>query len=199
MKKIYLELYNQKFIYRCNFPYYNQLLIIMYKDIITKEKIPGIYILMNNRNELSYNMIFEEVINLITFNRLLDLEIETIVTDSERALMNAVKTFFPKAQRVACYFHFKEDILRNLRVYGLYKEEDKVESKKVLKLLSTIPYIYNRNIYKFDYILNEIKKQFSRYSNFIDNYFLKTKKELFIDNSLNYQIIPEDCRNNNLL
>ena len=150
----------------------------MYKDIITEEKIPGIYILMNNRIEQSYNMIFDDVINLITFNRLLDLEIETIVTGSERPLMNAVKTFFPKAQRVACYYHFKEDILRNLRVYGLYKEEDKVESKKVLKLLESIPYIYNGNINIFDYIVKEIKIKYSKYSNFIDNTSLKQKRNL---------------------
>ena len=46
---------------------FTQLLIIMYKDIITDLKIAGIYILLNSKNEDLYNMVFEDVIKLITW------------------------------------------------------------------------------------------------------------------------------------
>ena len=54
----------------------------MYKDIITEEKIPGIYILMNNRIVQSYNMIFDDVINLITFNLFALVAIKSTLTFS---------------------------------------------------------------------------------------------------------------------
>ena len=47
-----------------------QLLIIMYKDIITDLKIAGIFILLNSKNEDFYNMVFEEIIKLITWQGL---------------------------------------------------------------------------------------------------------------------------------
>ena len=37
---------------------YEQILIILYKDIITKEKIPGCYIIMNNKRYDIYKDIF---------------------------------------------------------------------------------------------------------------------------------------------
>ena len=39
----------------------------MYKDIITYLIIPRLYILMNSKNEELYNMVFEEVVKLITW------------------------------------------------------------------------------------------------------------------------------------
>ena len=91
----------------------------MYKDILTDQRIPGIYILLNRKSEEIYKMVFEDVINLITWNGLKEFNIKTIVTDSEKALMNIIKYFFPSVQWVACFFYYKQDILRNLRIHGL--------------------------------------------------------------------------------
>ena len=178
---------------------FTQLLIIMYKDIITDLKIPGIYILLNSKNEDLYNMVFEDVIKLISWQGLKKINIKTIVTDSERALMNSVNKNFPKAQRVACYFHYKEDIIRNLRTYGLYKNEMKNTTNEVIKILSSIPFIYKGKIEIVKKIIEETKSKYPNYSNFIDNYFINNKMQYFKDNSLNYSIIPDDCRTNNFL
>ena len=175
------------------------MLIIMYKDILTELKIPGIYILMNSKNEELYNMVFEDVIKLITWGGLKILNIKTIVTDSEKALMNSVKKYFLSTQRVACYFHYKQDIIRNIRSYGLYKDSQKLISNEIIKILSSIPFLYKGNIEIVNKIIDETKKSYKNYSNFIDNYFLTNKMQYFIDNSLNYDIIPEDCRTNNFL
>ena len=165
----------------------------MYKDIITDLKIPGIYILMNSKNEELYNMVFENVIKLITWGGLKILNIKTIVTDSEKALMNSVKKYFPSTQRVACYFHYKQGIIRNIRSYGLYKDSQKLISNEIIKIISSIPFLYKGNIEIVNKIIDETKKSYKNYSNFIDNYFLTNKIQYFIDNSLNYDIIPEDC------
>ena len=113
--------------------------------------------------------------------------------------MNSIKKNFPDTHRVACYFHYKEDIIRNIRKYGLYKSEMKIISNEVIKILSSIPFVYKGNIEIVKKILEETKSKYKNYSNYIDNYLINNKMQYFIDNSLNYNIIPEDCRTNNFL
>ena len=106
------------------------MLIIMYKDIITNLKIPGIYILLNSKQERLYKLVFESIVKNIFDNFIEYYNLETIVTDQEQALVNTIKKFFPKCKRISCLFHYKQDILRNLKSYGLYK---KIQKKKLTK------------------------------------------------------------------
>ena len=180
-------------------PEFKQMLIIMYKDIITDLKIPGLYIIMNSKKEELYDFILSSIFNLLTKNNSINLDLETIVTDQEKALINSLKKFFPNTQPISCLFHYKQDILRNLRLYGLYKKEFKEESKNLIKALGKLPFKYKGDIsviYKFceDYIKNNVI-----YKNFLNNYFLPNKIPYFNDNSLNYFNIPKDCRTNNFL
>ena len=43
----------------------------MYKDLITEQKIPGVYILMNSQEEILYDIFFESISDLITNNNFL--------------------------------------------------------------------------------------------------------------------------------
>ena len=63
-------------------------------DLITKINIPALYILMKGKTEKHYDLVFESIYNIITQYRAIDIEIETIITDSEPALINVVKKFF---------------------------------------------------------------------------------------------------------
>ena len=96
-------------------PEYSQLLLIMYIDKIKNLKIPSLYILMNGKNEDLYDNVFNSVINIITQNRSYELEINTIVTDAETALINSIKKFFSNTKRISCLFHYKQAIIRNIR------------------------------------------------------------------------------------
>ena len=100
---------------------FEELLIFMYKGVITELKIPGIYALLNNKSEKIYELVFNDVLKILTWNSLRELNVKTVVTYSEKALINNVNRFFPNSQRVACYYHYKSDILRNIKSYGLYK------------------------------------------------------------------------------
>ena len=96
-------------------------------------------------------------------------------------------------------FYYKEDILRNLKTYGLYNKSNKKISNNILYKLGKLPFQYNSNI---DFILEECKKintEYPLYTNFINNYFLKFHLDYFKDNSLNYSNIPKDCRSNSFL
>ena len=104
---------------------FKQLLIVMCMDLITKINIPALYILMNGKTEKHYDLVFESIYNIITQYRAIDIEIETIITDTEPALINIVKKFFPNSKRIACFFHYKQDLIRNIRLYCLYKKDQK--------------------------------------------------------------------------
>ena len=89
-------------------PEFKQLLIIMYRDIITSQNIPGIYILINGKFEEFYDIVFDSLIRIITQNHKYDLNVETIVTDTELALINVLKKYFPNSRRIGCFFHYKK-------------------------------------------------------------------------------------------
>ena len=58
---------------------FSQLLIFMYKDLLKELKIPGLFILMNEKFQKYYDIIFSSVINIITRENKYELNIHTIV------------------------------------------------------------------------------------------------------------------------
>ena len=171
----------------------------MYKDIITELKIPGIFILLSGKNQFLYDYIFSSIINIVTNNRKFDLNILLIVSDSEKALVNSIKKNFPNSLRISCYFHYKQDLIRNIKQYGLYKKKDKEISDKIIQKLSNLPFEYNGDMKIINQKLNKIIKKFPLYENYINNYFKVNKYEYFEDLSLDYNRIPIDFRTNNYL
>ena len=55
---------------------YAQLLTINYKDIKTLEYYPGFYILISNKTEIIYDMIFKSIKNILSQNNIYNLKIE---------------------------------------------------------------------------------------------------------------------------
>ena len=154
---------------------------------------------MNIKSEISYEIIFNSIINFITQFRIYDLDINTIVTDGETAIVKSVKIIFPNARRISCLFHYKQDIMRNIRTYGLYKSNNKQLSDIIINKLSIIPIIYKGDIKIVNKELDNIINNYPIYINFINNYFKINKLPFFIDKSLNYSDIPLDCRTNNYI
>ncbi len=121
---------------------YYKLLIIMYKNIITNLKIYTFYILFNSKKEELYDIVFESIINNILKEDYNNLNFETIIMDQELALINSTNKFFPNTKIISCLFHYKQDILRNLKAFGLYKQKYKAESEIILDRLGLIPMLY---------------------------------------------------------
>ena len=101
---------------------------------------------MNNKTEILYNYIFESLFRIIWSKKLEDINVQIIVTDQETALVNNVKKYFPKSLRISCLFHYKQDLMKNLRTYGLMKKKFKEGSLKLLKKLGNLPFIYKGDI-----------------------------------------------------
>ena len=62
---------------------FEQLLIIIYIDELTNEKIPGIFVLINCKIQEIYEKILMSICNIITQNNTLDFNLKAITSDSE--------------------------------------------------------------------------------------------------------------------
>ena len=109
---------------------YLQTIIIMYIDIITGCKIPGIYALLSNKNLESYNSLLEYVSQIINQNKK-NNEI-TITIDFEEALITSVNKYFPNFRKIGCYYHFKQALYRNAQKYKLTGKIDKSQTLKLI-------------------------------------------------------------------
>ena len=178
---------------------YKQLLILMYRDVLTNLNIPGIFILLNGKHERFYEIVLLSVKNIITQNDNFTISAKIMVTDAEKALRNATKKLFPNMMHLTCYFHYIQDLVRNIKSYGLYKKDNKKISDKIIKKLSLLPIYYKGDMNYIYNKLNEIKVDYRNYENFINNYFIKNKIEFFEDQSLNYDNVPKESRTNNFL
>lgn len=84
---------------------YAQLMIILFKDIITSEMQPGFFILMNNKTEIMYDLIFKSIIPIITQYNNYNMKLKSITSDIEIALINVININFQKIIRINCFFH----------------------------------------------------------------------------------------------
>ena len=178
---------------------YRQLLVLMFNDLITNLNIPGIFILINGKYEKFYEIVFQSMYNIITQNEEYQLKAKIIVTDSENALRKALKKIIPNVMYITCFFHFTQDILRNIRNHHLYKKEKKKTSDKIIKQLCNITLNYKGDMNYVEIQLKNIINENLLYENFIDNYFRKNKLQFFEDLSLNYHNVPKEYRTNNFL
>ena len=179
------------------------LIVILFKDIITKERFPCFFILLSNTKEQLYLIVLKSIRNIISQNNIYKLNLSTITTDQEISLVNAVDAVFPKIRRISCWFHLKEDLIRNARAYGLMNKKNKNINidltYEIIKEVSLIPFLYNGNL-KFVYNkIDELVNKNPYYKNFLYNYFLQNKIQYFKDNSYNYNLCPIDCRSNSIL
>ena len=132
---------------------------------------------MTNKTEILYDIIFKSVKRILTQNNIYKLNIKTITSDTEVALINAINNNFPQSQRIGCWFHFEQDLLREAKICGLINRKNKNINPEltleVITQLSLLPLEYKGNI---DYLLNKIEilsKQYPLYYNLIKSYYYR--------------------------
>jgi len=86
---------------------FSRILIIIIKDVIINEYIPCFYILMSHRNEILYTLVFQSINNILTQNRHYELNLTTITTDAEKALINGINNIFTNITLLSCWIHLK--------------------------------------------------------------------------------------------
>ena len=73
------------------------------------------YTLISNRIEISYDLVFNSIKRILTQNQIYSLDIKTITTDTELALINSIKINFPNSKRIGCWFHLKQDLMKEAK------------------------------------------------------------------------------------
>lgn len=108
----------------------------------TNEILPLVYGFMNKKNEESY-FIFFEILQRFIFNKFgTQLKPQVIITDFEKAAINASQRVFPCAKHKCCLFHLKQIIWRHIEGAKLdekYLNDSDFAHK--LKHISALPYI----------------------------------------------------------
>ena len=159
---------------------------------------------MSNKTEILYDLIFKSIKRIMPQNNIYKLvNLETITTDTELALINAIKNNFPNCQRIGCWFHLKQDLLRQAKILGLCNTKNpKINPETTLEVitqLACLPIEYNGDL---EYLMNKINilsLQYPMYYNIIKGYFIETKLNYFKDESFNYNKFPKDIRSNSIL
>ena len=134
---------------------------------------------MTNKTEILYDLIFKSVKRIITQQNIYSLNILTITTDTEIALINAVNNNFPNVTRIGCWFHLNQDLIREAKIMGLFnsknKEIDANITYEIITQISLLPLNYKGNIEYLKNQLNIILLQYPKYYNYIVNYFISNK------------------------
>ena len=84
---------------------FEQLLIILFKDIINSNYLPCFYVLMSNKTEILYDLVFKSIKRILTQYNQYKLNIITITIDTEIPLINALAYNFDNYTRIGSWFH----------------------------------------------------------------------------------------------
>ena len=159
---------------------------------------------MNIKHEKSYELVFKSLLNIITIENTVKLNLISVTTDFEKSLTNAVKKVFNNIRHIGCLFHFVKNIRLNLLKIGLINNEIIHITDEFLKDLSSTPFRINDN----PIIIEDIFEKYEKFYNNTDYYKQYTKfKKYFYDTwlyyynigSLNYIYINKIQRSNSYL
>lgn len=91
---------------------FKQLLIIHFARFGTV--YPFIFVLMSNRTQIAYSHVFKYIDKYI-----FPLQCASFHSDYETAMKNALRSCFPQAQLLSCWFHFVQAIRKNVSQMAL--------------------------------------------------------------------------------
>lgn len=96
----------------------------MPKDTITNLKIPCFYILLNGKFE-KFNIVFYNIIKIVTQSNKYILHFKTMITDIEQGLINTVKKYFTKCIKNNILLSLPIRNNKNIKAFVLYKKDYK--------------------------------------------------------------------------
>lgn len=76
--------------------------------------MPLVYALISSKSEELYKKLFQELNNWAD-ELSLDLKPDFVLTDFEKAAINAVNSEFPSAQNKGCHFHLAQSVYRQIQ------------------------------------------------------------------------------------
>ena len=106
----------------------------------------------------SYEIVLNTVKNIINDDNNIDYNIETIWSDFEEGIINAIYKIFNEIRHAGCLFHFIKNVRLNLVKIELYHCDITYITDLLLKKKGSLPFkIHDNNI-----IINDIFKEFDK-------------------------------------
>ena len=146
---------------------YYQMLVIMAYNVLLDMKIPCAYILLNNKLQNSYEIVLNNIKNIITENNTFKINLISISHDFEEALINAIKNTFINIRNVGCLYHYIKNIRLNMKKIHLFQKDIKEICDRLLKDLGTIPFKIHNNNNIINIIFDTYKAEYN-YHNYYD-------------------------------
>lgn len=80
--------------------------------------VPLVFMLLNNKTQETYACAFEALLEVCQEANI-ELHPKFIISDFEKAVINVMKDVFPDAECCLCYFHFSQNLIKQLNFRGL--------------------------------------------------------------------------------
>ncbi|KII64995.1 hypothetical protein RF11_05972 [Thelohanellus kitauei] len=123
---------------------------------------PAAYALLPNKTQQTYQRM------LLEFSKLGQFHPESILTDFERAMINAAQLVFPNVSQSGCFYHFSQCIYRQVQVLDLQTDNKVEEFSLFICMLATITFV------SVSYVVDE-------YDTLIDAEY-PVRSEIIVDN-----------------
>ncbi|QQP58582.1 Uncharacterized protein FKW44_003950 [Caligus rogercresseyi] len=105
--------------------------------VILDNVVPLVFVLMASKSEQCYKKLF---LKLKELNN--SLNPSTIMTDFEKASINAFTTSFPTTEQKGCFFHFCQCIFRSIQSSGLKRQyENDIDFALKMRMLAALAFV----------------------------------------------------------
>lgn len=104
--------------------------------------LPLVFFMLQSKSEKTYSAAFQ-LLNDFAVQNGAELDPEVIMTDYEKAAINAVESVFPESRTQGCFFHLCQNFYKRIQKYGLVsayaKDKDVFMSFKMTEALAFVP------------------------------------------------------------
>jgi len=131
--------------------------------------LPLVYVLMTSKQQCCYERLFEDLISICDgFG--FDVSPKCIITDFEKAAINAAFKVFPECQQKGCFFHLGQNIWRKIQSSGLAtKYGENEEFSLQLRCMWSLAFLHPSDIPNaFDQLKDSLPYDIQNY--FEENY-----------------------------
>ncbi|CAF1275205.1 unnamed protein product [Rotaria sp. Silwood1] len=139
-----------------------------------------LYAALPNKNANVYDILLEELLLYAQKNGIL-LKPKSILIDFEKASFNAFSKNFPTASIKGCYFHFAQNIWRQIKKKGLVNLSDDDEARRQIANLIMLPLLPPEEINEaFSNIIEELSNihhKFLKLTDYVHRTYIE--EELF--------------------
>lgn len=150
-----------------------QQLYILHGDIgstiTTTKVVPLIYVLMPNKKQESYSIVFD-----LIKSQLPNFNPKTMHLDFEKAAINAILCAFPHVTLRGCFYHWKRAIWKKAKKLGLKSKGE----KRIAALIAALPLIPHESIKEgLEYVKSESSdsKKMLLFLKYVESFWLSDK------------------------